>query len=63
MDIAAMSMDLSLVKVQQSVGITIAKKAMDSSEAAAAGLLEMAETALLKQPFPDGIGQNVDTRA
>ncbi|MDR2023905.1 MAG: YjfB family protein [Hungatella sp.] len=63
MDIAAMSMDLSLVKVRQSVGITIAKKVMDSSETAAAGLLEMAETVFLKQPFSDGIGQNVDTRA
>jgi maleate cis-trans isomerase len=63
MDIGAMSMEMSLVRVQQSAGISVAKKAMDSQEVAAEGLLKMAEEALPEQVPLDRIGQIVDTRA
>jgi hypothetical protein len=63
MDIGAMSMGMSLARVQQSAGISVAKKAMDSQEVAAEGLLKMVETALPQQVPGNGIGQVVDTRA
>ncbi|WP_313580492.1 YjfB family protein [Lacrimispora sp.] len=63
MDIGAMSMEMSLARVKQSAGISVAKKAMDSQEVAAEGLLKMVETALPQQVQGDGIGQVVDTRA
>jgi maleate cis-trans isomerase len=63
MDIGAMSMEMSLARVQQSAGISVAKKAMDSQEVAAEGLLKMAETAIPRQIPGNGIGQIVDTRA
>ena len=63
MDIGAMSMEMSLARVQQSAGISVAKKAMASQEVAADGLLKMAEAASPRQVPVDGIGQIVDTRA
>ncbi|GLC80428.1 YjfB family protein [Lacrimispora brassicae] len=63
MDIGAMSMEMSLARVQQSAGISVAKKAMASQEAVADGLLKMVETAVPRQVSADGIGQIVDTRA
>ena len=63
MDIGAMSMEMSLARVQQSAGISVAKKAMDSQEVAAEGLLKMVETALHEQVPGNGIGLFVDTRA
>lgn len=56
MDIGAMSMEMSLARVQQSAGISVAKKAMDSQEVAAEGLLKMAETAIPKHMPRNGIG-------
>ncbi len=62
MDIGAMSMEMSLARVQQSAGISVAKKAMDSQEISAEGLLKMAETAIPKQNPGNGIGLIVDIR-
>ncbi len=62
MDIGAMSIGMSLAKVQQSAGLSVAKKAMNSQEIAAEGLLKMAEGAV-SEPVPaDGIGQILDVR-
>jgi len=63
MDIGAMSMEMSLARVQQSAGISVAKKAMDSQEVAAEGLLKMVETAIPEQVPGNGIGEIVDTKA
>ena len=63
MDIGAISMEMSLARVQQSAGISVAKKAMVSQEVAAEGLLKMVDTAIPKQVPADGIGQIVDTKA
>lgn len=45
MDIAAMSMQMSLSQVQTNVGLAMVNKAMDTTEAQANGLLEMIEQA------------------
>lgn len=63
MDIGAMSMEMSLARVQQSAGIGVAKKAMDSQEVAAEGLLKMMDTAIPRQVPADGIGQIMDIKA
>lgn len=63
MDIAAMSMSLSSAKIQQSAGISVAKKAMNVQETEAAGLMEMVETAGPTSQSQNGIGQNVDVLA
>lgn len=63
MDIAAMSMGMSSAGLQQSVGVSVAKKTMDSQEVQAAGLMEMLETAAPQQVPADGLGVNVDVRA
>lgn len=43
MDIAAMSMDLASTRLQTSVGISLAKKVMETAEINAEGLTEMLE--------------------
>lgn len=63
MDIAAMSMSSSLAGVQQSASLSVTKKAMDTQEVEAAGLMQMLETAAPSQMSPDGVGQNVDVLA
>ncbi len=63
MDIAAMSMGLSSVRLQQSVGVSVAKKAMDAQEVEAAGLMKMMDAAAPGQVPSDGVGQVVDARA
>lgn len=45
MDIGALSMELSSIKLQNHVGIAVARKAMDQQEAEAAGLMEMIQQA------------------
>ncbi|MSS10461.1 putative motility protein [Clostridium sp. WB02_MRS01] len=63
MDIGVISMEMSLARVQQNAGISVAKKAMDSQEVAAEGLLKMVEAAIPKHMPGNGIGQFVNTRA
>lgn len=63
MDIGAMSMEMSMARVQQSAGLSVAKKAMDSQETEAEGLIKMVETAVPRQVPGNGIGQIVDARA
>ncbi|MCI8649954.1 MAG: putative motility protein [Anaerotruncus sp.] len=41
MDIAAMSIDMSLAKTQNAVGIAMTKKAMDLQQTEAAAMVEM----------------------
>lgn len=55
MDIAAMSMNMSAVKVQQNVGIAMLKNSMEQQEAIAQNMVQMIS--------PEGLGVNLDTRA
>jgi hypothetical protein len=63
MDVAAFSMDMSMAKLQQNAGLSIAKKAMNQEEQQAAGLLDMVSQANPGQFPHSGVGQNIDTRA
>ena len=63
MDIAAMSMQLSSAKIQQSIGISVAKKAMDSQETEGADLIKMMDTAAPGQIPASAQGQIVDVTA
>lgn len=63
MDIAAMSMELSSARLQQSAGISVVKKAMSSQEAEAAGLMKMMDASATGHVPSDGVGQIVDVSA
>ena len=63
MDVAALSMDMSMTKVHQNVGLSVAKKAMNQEEQQAAGLLNMVSRAVPGQALSSGVGQNIDTTA
>ncbi len=63
MDVAAFSMDMSMTKLQQNVGLSITKKAMNQEEQQAAGLLDMVSRANPGQIPHSGVAQNIDTRA
>lgn len=52
MDVASMSINLTQAQLQQDVGISIVKKAMDSAEQTSSKLLEM-----ISDP---NLGQNID---
>ena len=54
--IAAMSVRMSNAQLQQSVSISVAKKAKDSAELAAQEMLQML-------PSTPGVGANIDTYA
>lgn len=54
--IAAVSMNMHAAQLQQSVSLSVAKKAMDSTELAAQEMLEML-------PDTSGRGQVIDTYA
>lgn len=57
--IAAMSMNLSAAKLQQNVGISLAKKVMDTQEMQAAGLMKMLDAAGNSIPAGE-LGQILD---
>lgn len=58
MDIAALSIGLSNIQLQQSVGIALTKKVMDVSESQTNGLLRMMEPAATP-PHPTA-GKSID---
>lgn len=58
MDIAAMSIGMSLANVQQQSSLIMAKKSMDLQEASTANLLDM-----MKSAPPMAPGQRLDVRA
>lgn len=55
MDIAAMGMRMSEVKVQQNVGIALLKNSMEQQEMVAQNMVQMIS--------PEGLGMNIDTYA
>ena len=63
MDIAAVSMEMSATKIQQSASLSVAKKAMDNQEQQAAGLIAMMDQAVPVQAPQSGLGQVIDVRA
>lgn len=63
MDIAAVSMEMSATRLQQSASLSVTKKAMDNQEQQAAGLLDMMDQAVPAQIPSSGVGQVIDVRA
>ena len=64
MDIAAMSMAMSQMKLSQEVGVAVMKKAMDSSEGQMADLMKMMEvnTRIMEQSVNPNIGGTIDIK-
>ena len=58
MDIAAMSMALSQMQVQQQASISVSKKAMDMAEVQMQGIVDM-----MRSAAPPSFGQRLDIRA
>ena len=56
MDVAAMSMSMSMASLQHNVSLSVTKKAMDSTEVIAQQMLEM----LPQQP---GVGEHINVLA
>ncbi|WMM24180.1 YjfB family protein [Tissierella sp. MB52-C2] len=61
MDIAALSIGLSQMKVAQEVGISVLKMAMDTSEIQVAEMLEV-NTKAMEQSVNPKLGGNIDIR-
>lgn len=62
MDIAALSIGLSQMKVAQEASISVMKMAMDTSEAGVADLLQVLEvnTKIMEQSINPHIGGSID---
>lgn len=62
MDIASLSMGLSVASLQNSVSVQVLSKAMDTNEALGAGLVNMIDAAAMEQSVNPHIGGNMDIR-
>lgn len=62
MDIASLSMGLSVASVQNAVSIQVLSKAMDTNEVLGAGLVNMIDAAAMEQSVNPHIGGNMDIR-
>ena len=64
MDIAALSMSLSQLKLAQEASISVMKMAMDTSEAGVADLLQVLEanTKMMEQSVNPHLGSNLDIK-
>lgn len=62
MDIGALSIGLSQMKLSQEVGVSVLKMAMDTPEAGVADLLQVLETntKIMGQSINPNIGGNID---
>lgn len=62
MDIAALSMGLSQMKVAQQANISVMKMVIDTSEAQVVDLMQMLEssTKMMEQSVAPHIGKNID---
>ncbi len=62
MDIASLSMGLSVASLQNAVSVQVLSKAMDTNEALGAGLVNMIDAAAMEQSVNPHIGGNMDIR-
>lgn len=60
MDIAGLSMNLSLMDTQTKVGVAMLDQAMDVGEALGQGLVEMIDAAAMERSVHPEVGGNVD---
>lgn len=64
MDIAALSMNLSQMKVAQEAGMSVLKMAMDTAEVQAIDITQMLEanTRIIEQSITPHLGQTIDIK-
>lgn len=64
MDIAALSMNLSQIKVAQEAGMSVLKMAMDTTEVQAIDMTQMLEanTKIMEQSMNPDLGQTIDIK-
>ncbi|ABR46969.1 conserved hypothetical protein [Alkaliphilus metalliredigens QYMF] len=64
MDIAALSMGLSQMKIQQEASMSVMKMAMDSAKAPVEDLAKMldANTKMMEQSVSPSVGSNLDIK-
>ena len=64
MDIAALSMNISQMKVAQQASISVFKMAMDTSKVQAVDLTQMLEanTKIMEQSINPNLGKNIDIK-
>ena len=64
MDISALSINLSQIKVAQQASISVLKMAMDTSKVQAVDLTQMLEanTRIIEQSVNSHIGKNIDIK-
>ena len=60
MDIASVSMALAQIDSLSQVGIAVLDRAMESSEAAGAGIIRMMDAAAMERSVNPAIGSNFD---
>lgn len=62
MDIAGLSMDMSMLDVKSQVGIKMLGKAIDTGEDLGAGMVQMLDAAAMERSVNPAVGGNVDIR-
>ena len=62
MDIAALSMNMSMIDTQTQVGVAMLDKAMEVGESLGAGMVEMLDAAAMERGVHPELGGNVDIR-
>lgn len=62
MDIAALSMNMSMIDTQTQVGVAMLDKAMEVGESLGAGMVEMLDAAAMERSVHPELGGNVDIR-
>ena len=61
MDIAALSVGLHQIQLQQSVGISLTRKAMDTAQIQSQEMINMIQQSAVPAPHPTS-GQKIDVR-
>lgn len=62
MDIAGLSMNMAMMDVQSQVGIKMLSKAIDLGKDLGAGVVEMADAAVMELSVNPAVGGNIDIR-
>lgn len=62
MDIAGLSMNLSMIDTTTKVGTAVLGKAMDTNEAMGEGLVKMIDAAAMEKSVNPAVGGNFDIR-
>lgn len=62
MDIAGLSMNMSMIDTSSKVGVAMLSKTMDTNEALGQGIVKMIDAAAMEQSVNPAVGGNFDVR-